>query len=278
MIKTYIINLEKDKDRIKKITELLKDSKLNYIRFDAIYGKNIEENVIDNKFSYACKTFLCNNGIMGCALSHYTLWTTLLKEEDEYFLILEDDIEYINFNKLYNLINNLNKFDWDIINLHNIFPLNISSINKIDDIEIVNNAIPTTLCGYIINKNGLNKVIKYFKNNKINWHIDVNVSMLKYIDNLKFYSVKESIVKPSINDSSINSTDDNLSKIILKIFGLNKIAWYLSVPLLTIKRKYTISIYHIFWIIFFIFNIKYFQSILIYIYLFIDLILLYNKN
>jgi glycosyl transferase family 25 len=276
MIKTYIINLEKDKERYKNITKLLENSNLDIYKFDAIYGKELSENEINSNVSNICSTILCNYGIIGCAISHIKLWKQLLNEKDDYFLIFEDDIKKINFTQLYKLINNLHTFDWDIINLYSIISINKKIIKNIDDIQIIDTSIPLTLCGYLVNKKFLKKITNYFETNKIIWHIDSYLIYLKYKLNLKYYNLNTNIVEPSKNNSSINSTNNNLTKKILKKLGYDNFVWYISTPILSIKLKYPISIYHFFWILLFIINIKYFKNIWLFFYLIIDLILLYK--
>ena len=152
MIKTYIINLKKDTKRWENMEKLLKGSKLEVYIFEGIYGKDMNEKEILENTNILCRNISCSYGIMGCAMSHITLWKKLLNEKDDKFIILEDDIEKIEFDKLYKLINNLNTFEWDIISLHILQLVNPKIVKEIDDIKIVNSFMPLTTAGYIINK------------------------------------------------------------------------------------------------------------------------------
>ena len=75
MIKNiYVINLDRNKNRLKRIDENLKKYNLSYKRFSAIDGSKLDyKDIIDNTTSY-CRHLLCNKSIIGCAMSHIKLW------------------------------------------------------------------------------------------------------------------------------------------------------------------------------------------------------------
>jgi GR25 family glycosyltransferase involved in LPS biosynthesis len=274
MIKTFIINLKKYTDRCENMEKLLKGSNLEIHRFEAIYGKDMTETEIEENTSFICRNISCSYGVMGCAMSHITLWKKLLNEKDNNFLILEDDIEKIDFDKLYKLINNLDTFDWDIISLHILQKINQKVIKEIDDIKIANSLIPMTTAGYLINKNGLRKMVDIINEQKIILHVDIQMLILKYLKGIKYYNTIPNIVIASQNDSTINHIVNTPIKKILKKFNLDFLVWHLSAPMLAIRLKYQITLYHILLIILFILNIKFFKSIIIAIILIIEFIFL----
>ena len=115
--KIYFINLDKSKDRLDKMLEQSKDFDLNLTRYPAIYGKDINRNkLIKNKILH--KKNELRNGELGVTLSHINIWKESLKNNNEYILVLEDDILFCD-----NFKNELNKYykqipeDWDIIYL-----------------------------------------------------------------------------------------------------------------------------------------------------------------
>ena len=85
-ISTYIISLERAKDRRNKVNQLIK--KYNNIKiFNAIDYKNdfiIKE--LQKKYNMKI-----DKGWAGCALSHICLYEKFLSSNDKYMLVLEDD-------------------------------------------------------------------------------------------------------------------------------------------------------------------------------------------
>lgn len=64
---TYVINLDKDVKRMNNMKKLLNN---NFIRFPAVYGKNLSNDELNKNITTLCKYLLCNHAIVGCALSH----------------------------------------------------------------------------------------------------------------------------------------------------------------------------------------------------------------
>jgi GR25 family glycosyltransferase involved in LPS biosynthesis len=172
---TYIINLDTRKDRM---DSLLKEEpylhKAN--RSPAVNGKSL----VMNDFLYKLfrkNTFEWKKSMMGCCLSHFTIWTQLLKQERNYFLILEDDVRFrpewkANIN---NYIKNI-PVDADLLYLGGVLPPNMPFLSQV--LEQVNThwstIKPNTLFStipmpifhfctysYIITRSGINKVLAY---------------------------------------------------------------------------------------------------------------------
>lgn len=96
-IKTYIINLPTSYQRRNYITELLNrypfiDSEI----VEAVNGRELSCEERENAFDYAnCMRHMGrhpNEGEVGCVLSHHKCYHQLLNSENDYALILEDDI------------------------------------------------------------------------------------------------------------------------------------------------------------------------------------------
>ena len=139
----FYINLKTRTDRNNHIEKL----KNNYDFF-----KNIErfEAIFDNKYG------------VGCALSHIECLKKLLKLNDEYYLILEDDFFIINNKEFLNFINEFEKIknnnNWDLITLT---PRGDTEIkNYIGNFhKIINNQ---TSAAYIIKHNFIQKLLPVF--------------------------------------------------------------------------------------------------------------------
>src|SRR3990172_1806085 len=117
----YVINLDKDKERLHKITENFKKYNLKFNRFPAVYGKNLSKNELEEGTTPLCRSILCNFGVVGCALSHKALWKKLVDDiYNDYYVILEDDATIDN--KFVNIIpkieEKLVKYDIDLLQLY----------------------------------------------------------------------------------------------------------------------------------------------------------------
>lgn len=140
-IQTIYINLEYRKDRNESILkELSKIGINNPLRFNAI-------KMVD--------------GAIGCSLSHIKCLEIAMKNEYEYVMICEDDVEILN-PELFT--ENMNKFlnsqiNWDVVLIagNNLFPFNI-----INDYCIrIYNCLTTT--GYIVKREYYEKLINNYK-------------------------------------------------------------------------------------------------------------------
>lgn len=139
----YYINLKSRTDRNNHIQNLKKryDFFKNIERFEAIYH---------NKYG------------MGCSLSHIECLKSLLKLNDDYYLIIEDDFFIINNKSFLKFINEFEKIknnnNWDIITLT---PRGDTEIKKYigNFHKIINNQTAT---GYIIKHNFIQKLLPVF--------------------------------------------------------------------------------------------------------------------
>lgn len=276
MIKTYIINLKKDTKRWNTVSELVKGSKLEVTRFNAIYGKELSMEQINERTNIICKSLLCNHAIIGCASSHYYLWKKLLNEKEDYFLILEDDIVKIDFDKLYKLdgIIKRKELDWEVISLYNI-GLFLKKGNIYEkEIIIEDKLFPLSAAGYFINKDGLKKLVDFFDLYKIMGHVDFIMALNKYTNNLKLYNV-DNIIESSTLESNINTMNNNMSFSLLEYLNLYTIKWMLNVPIFVINLKYEIKFYHLIILLILLINYNTINNPLIYLYIIIDLLQLY---
>lgn len=100
-IKTYVINLLKDRDRRESIlAETGKLPCLDIEMIKAVYGKELtdeERNRLFDSLNY--KRHYGRSvlpGEIGCCLSHRECYKRLLESDHEFALILEDDIRFMN--------------------------------------------------------------------------------------------------------------------------------------------------------------------------------------
>lgn len=110
--------MKKHTERKEYIQNALKSTNIqNYVFFNAVDGEvdlnKYKFNVIENWHDKVKNRKMTVNEI-GCALSHYKIWETIVTEKIGKALILEDDVVFLeNFNEEYKNIQNI-PFNYDI--------------------------------------------------------------------------------------------------------------------------------------------------------------------
>ena len=180
-MKVYIINLDKDKDRLENMIRQLESYGIkNYTRIPAIYGKEI---VNLKKFGKSLRP-----SEIGCYLSHIKTMQKIMEDGVEKALILEDDVVLTEwFPKINEIINTLPKnFDmcW-VGNCRSKWPRNTCSIipdppYEYDKLEKINDFVykvdeksydnfPMGAYGLVVSKKGVkNALIEAINNNYMN--------------------------------------------------------------------------------------------------------------
>ena len=175
--KVYVINLEKDKERLEFISTQLKALNIEFERFEAVDGSSIKN---DLRLTTYCSSN-CPDGLKGCAISHRTLWETMIENDYKNILILEDDaILNSNIDSELQLSWDTVPNDFDILYLGSTFYCGDTSlynqfVSKLTNrrIEKVSDNILKTegcggLYGYIVSQKGAKNLIK----EPINFHVD----------------------------------------------------------------------------------------------------------
>jgi GR25 family glycosyltransferase involved in LPS biosynthesis len=281
----YVINLKKSVERLDNVKKVMDKYNLKFNRFDAVYGKELSQEEVNKNTNILCRTLLCNNGIIGCAMSHIQLWKNLLEDKRaNSYIIMEDDIQNIDIEQLNNLIEfiNNNKFDYDYISLNCISILceNINKGIKVNDkLYLTNKLYPFGMGAYLINKSGAKKLVDIINKYKIIYHIDFIVSLHKYLSNNKFKHYNTSYNLIELNNvitskSTISNNNKSILLIILNKLKLYDLEWHLKVPYLTLFRKFTINLYFAILIILLVLNIKKFKIKYLNYFIILELILL----
>lgn len=198
----YIINLDRSQDRLKKIKQLCNKANVNFTRFSAIDGKKIKKN-IKRKGEYACK------------LSHIEIWKNFKKNNQQNCIIFEDDV-IIPADFWYKLDTKMKSVpnDWDLIYLggSHIYgdQINSNVLKPHVFTKKPERVYNVGLFAYIINKNSVNKLLKY-TNGKNTKPIDDQVRNLH--NKLNLYYIYPSIIKHDYNfDSERRIIDFNDKK------------------------------------------------------------------
>lgn len=238
MFKTYVINLERDIENFNLLKKKLNKIGINPIRFNAIYGKEIKDFSKYDKYISNYSKYFSPRGLVGCALSHYTLldqiYSNYLKNKDtEYTLILEDDaIPLIKDKKVIeDIIPRIPK-DCDILLLYCQGICNYNKNNnefiKKSNINILGGAV-----SYLVKNSSIPKLLKkkiyfhidlqwynteiinFYIYHKILFNVDKNES---YNTNIKLKNLFKFINTINFNDKFNNSTLNELLS--FKIFRI----------------------------------------------------------
>jgi GR25 family glycosyltransferase involved in LPS biosynthesis len=177
-----IINLEIDKERLKKIKSNCDKFNINYNVIKAIDG-------LKYKLTQNDKIYLKNvnydinieKGVLGCHLSHIRLLEDFCKKKNkEYLIVVEDDTQIIeqNFDNIIDLILNKQKLNFDIIFLatsENLKP-NTKLVSQINDkyalYDSKNKWLKQGAIFYIISLHGALDILSKYYNSKCKTAID----------------------------------------------------------------------------------------------------------
>jgi GR25 family glycosyltransferase involved in LPS biosynthesis len=85
--KVYVINMDKDTERLAKFDAQMRQHNISYTRVPGIVGADLGYHEALSGF---CNQF-CTAGMKGCALSHRAIWEDMLKNRYENVAIFEDD-------------------------------------------------------------------------------------------------------------------------------------------------------------------------------------------
>ena len=204
-----IINLKKRTNRKQNVkTQLDKLGIYNYEFFEAINGYEIEEyeKISEIQELFRNNDFSYKKGVIGCALSHIELWKKLVNDNNnEYYLILEDDIEFNpNFKTIYDgLTQYLKNIEMLFFGYH--MYINVTKEIK-EEYSILKNEIKVqdfndnlSLGGffsYSINKKCAKKLLEYIEKNGIQNGIDYLIQKKLYKDGkLDCKELKPHIIK-----------------------------------------------------------------------------------
>ncbi|MFN3664318.1 glycosyltransferase family 25 protein, partial [Yoonia sp.] len=93
----WLINLDRDTDRLAAMQRQLDAMGLDYTRFPAIYGKDRAEELAQRVDAQAYARNMgqeISPGHMGCYASHVAVWDLLAGSPHRVALILEDDVVF----------------------------------------------------------------------------------------------------------------------------------------------------------------------------------------
>ena len=224
--KVFVINLEKDKERLSQFDSYMKKNDIKYDRFNAVLGSKVMR---DDRLSEYCNTF-CTDGIKGCALSHRSIWELMVENNYKNVLVFEDDaVIPEDFDRQFQDIWNHLPKDYDIVYfgcilgcsdksaVNYIFKkINGYSTDEINDYILTTKGSSGTHC-YMVSLEGAKKFIT----KPINSHIDFQLLTWIKTYNYKAYTTNVNMVETSQDGSSISDTYPILLNSVLKNFTFN---------------------------------------------------------
>jgi len=117
----YVINLDRDTERLASIHANLIRLGLSYERLPAVMGKDVPdwEKLVDlPAYEWRNRLDMPRAGEVGCYLSHLKAMETFLKTDTPWCVILEDDVEVLP--ACVEVLRSLEeKDDWDFVKLYN---------------------------------------------------------------------------------------------------------------------------------------------------------------
>ena len=229
--KVYVINLDKDTERLASIDRQLRGCNVTYERFSGVIGKHIG---FDERLTPFCAQF-CTDGIKGCALSHRSIWQQAIENKYETILILEDDANLPpNFQEKVRDVLQRVPEEWEVIFLGcRMFCQDKYAVSKIGnrvlgmkaeeydgDIHSVKGTVGAHAILY--KKSFLERVI----DEPISTHFDIHVTQMVQKYNAKAYGLHPEVVNLH-EDNSVNSNlSDSFPPMANYVLNLYKVVDY----------------------------------------------------
>ena len=174
---SYVINLDRRADRMERLYENCPELKDRVTRLSAVEGKKLSLTPELARL-FRPHDFFWKKPIMGCALSHLTLWHKLATEHPDVnsYLILEDDVKLKpNWEIAWKQAQPHLPEDWDVIYLGGILPPNRGGFEHVKEQvnEYISRVAPNKFFGqekptryfhwcaysYVLSKRGAQKIL-----------------------------------------------------------------------------------------------------------------------
>lgn len=254
LMNTYIINLPNDNIRLQEI--LIETSKNGIVNPIIVEGVDIRGSGVPKSLQKYVSSILNNilsKSAIGCGLAHINAWETMIKNGDDYALILEDDITFVdNFKTQFNSILPTVPSDFYMLYISCFYGCDITKrykeltfpnryrkkVLKINE-HVYTPASPLAMHSYILSNKGAKYLLKWFEEHKIQTHIDIQIKEALY--NMPTYAINPNLtLQKTMGMLNSNNTINKYPHIINNI-AKNYTDSY-GVPL---SYKLTISEYEI---------------------------------
>lgn len=200
----YMINLDRNAERLESFIEQYMQSELRYKQFQripAVDGStlNIKEYVTPfaykeiteiEKTGYRTKHYQLTRGAIGCYLSHVKAYNLISKADADYAIIFEDDawVDPAIMSKLNKVLGSMDN-SWDILVLgcHCIVCEKHDTYSDIQKFFLLH--------GYVIKKSSAEKLGATLQDIKISQQIDSEMSDMATQGQLRIYCLKTQLAK-----------------------------------------------------------------------------------
>jgi len=195
VIPKFIICLDKNKERQEYLKKEVYPKLTNYFKCSAFDAEIDDANqILKENNIYLTDSFYdkCNEGQLGCFLSHFQLWKYIIKLNLNMAIIMEDDVKiYNNFNKVIDIAyENLPvKFDY----LHLFIHPDKQNINYLEgkDGDIIPAEDNFGTVAYMISLRGAKRLVKLTELLKIQAPVDRQINFCIKHDFIKGFMIKK---------------------------------------------------------------------------------------
>ncbi len=160
----YVINLDRDTERMASIHANLVRLGLSYERLPAVMGKDVPdwEKLVDlPSYAWRNRLDIPRAGEVGCTLSHLKAMETFLKTDAPWCVILEDDVEVLP--ACSEVLRSLaEKDDWDLVklfNFHSGMPVRKRALGSAHHL-VVHLTRTTSSAAYVVNRRAAETLLK----------------------------------------------------------------------------------------------------------------------
>ena len=160
----YVINLDRDTERMASIHANLVRIGLSYERLPAVMGKDVTdwEKLVDlSAYAWRNRLDMPRAGEVGCTLSHLKAMETFLKTDAPWCVILEDDVEVLP--ACAEVLRSLaEKDDWDLVklfNFHSGMPVKKRALAS-GHYLVVHLTRTTSSAAYVVNRRAAETLLK----------------------------------------------------------------------------------------------------------------------
>jgi glycosyl transferase family 25 len=291
----YLINMDKDTERLDSVTKECKKFNINFERFSGVNPLELSDEELDKYVTKTCQN-ICPNGLVGCAISHMKIYEDALKNNYKNILVLEDDVYFRDelYEELDKAMSELPE-DYDILYLgclgwcdkkqvynmdfyYLLFYFLSKCKSKCKNKKIMNNKyihvpeLPLSAHAMIISNKGCRKLLHVIR--KINYHIDMTIAVKS--NELNIYTTKKRLIYQTLSDSNNSDMSSNylLNNYLINIKNND------NIPYSYIFNGYVIKVYNtnitLLDIIFFLLGI--FSYINKYLFIFLLVFLIINQK
>ena len=198
-MKTFVINMDTPNGQV-RLKQMKIECATAGLSFERIVGVDGMNSPMLDKVSQVCQTF-CAPSMIGCALSHLTVWQRIVDDELDAALIFEDDARLVpNFNEKLSMAVSSVPSDYHVLLLgcfmcSPILQRLAGYSLKTDHSEEKNQytrriSVFGGLHAYVVSQAGARYLLDKIKN--VHYHIDVQLNNMK---GLKMYTTIESLAE-----------------------------------------------------------------------------------